>query len=258
MDEKSLRSLLKAVQAGSVPVEEAFGKLKDLSYEELEYAKIDHHRALRKGFPEVVFCQGKTPEQVVEICRRLKAQHPLVLATRAESSLWERVKEAIPEASYHPQARIIQIGSEPPVEYQGTIVVLSAGTADIPVAEEACLTARAMGHRVERIYDVGVAGMHRLLEHRERLNQAHVIIVVAGMEGALASVVGGLVDKPVIAVPTSIGYGAHFQGLAALLSMLNTCASGVAVVNIDNGFGAGYMAATINRLVNQFGKGVVE
>ncbi len=246
-----LEQILSDVQSGKLSVEEAMSSLRGMPYENLEFARIDHHRTLRTGFPEVVFCQGKTCEQVVEIVKRLSERHPSVLATRATPEVAEVVVREIPHAEYNEPARCITVrrpGSEQPRrDDEKYILVVSAGTADIPVAEEAAVTAEAMGSRVERVYDVGVAGLHRLLDQKSKLDAANVIIVCAGMEGALPSVVGGLVDCPVIAVPTSIGYGASFQGLAALLSMLNTCAEGIAVVNIDNGFGAGYFAHLINR-----------
>ncbi|MDW8366720.1 MAG: nickel pincer cofactor biosynthesis protein LarB, partial [Abditibacteriales bacterium] len=212
------------------------------------FAKIDHHRALRKGFPEVVFCQGKTTEQILSILRLMRERHATVLATRASEEVARAVQEAFPEAEYNPRARTLVIRSPAAatvVHKDHTVLVVCAGTADIPVAEEAVVTAETMGCHVERLYDVGVAGIHRLLDHSAQLASADVIIVVAGMEGALPSVVGGLVHCPVIAVPTSVGYGASFQGLAALLTMLNCCAPGVVVVNIDNGFGAGYFASII-------------
>lgn len=246
-----LERILSDVQDGRLTVEEAMCRLRGMPYEDIEFAKIDHHRTLRTGFPEVVFSQGKTTEQVVEIVKRLSERHPSVLATRANPEMAEAVRRAIPHADYNEAARCITVrrpGSEQPEPDQGKyILVVSAGTADIPVAEEAAVTAEAMGSRVERVYDVGVAGLHRLFDQKSKLDGANVIIVCAGMEGALPSVVGGLVDCPVVAVPTSIGYGASFQGLAALLSMLNTCAEGIAVVNIDNGFGAGYFAHLINK-----------
>ncbi len=239
------------MRSGEISVDEAASKLRNLPYEDLGYCKIDHHRSIRTGFPEAVFCQGKTPQQVVEIVKRLAAKNPIVLATRADAVTYEAVRNEVPNAVYHETARMIVVRSEAykPQNSSGDkyILVVSAGTADIPVAEEAAVTAEAMGSRVERIYDIGVAGVHRLLDQKEKLDNANVIIVVAGMEGALASVVGGLVSKPVIAVPTSIGYGSSFHGLAALLTMLNTCAEGVAVVNIDNGFGAGYFAHLVNK-----------
>ena len=248
MNDQSLRDILDSVKSGRLSVQEAVGRLRHLPYEDLGFAKVDHHRSLRTGFPEVIFCQGKSSEQVVEILKRLAERNPVVLATRADEATYEAVRKAVPHAVYHKQARMIVVRKdEPQPETDKYMMVVSAGTADIPVAEEAAVTAESMGSRVERVYDIGVAGIHRLLDQKDKLRNANVIIVVAGMEGALASVVGGLVDKPVIAVPTSIGYGSSFEGLAALLSMLNTCAEGVAVVNIDNGFGAGYFAHLINR-----------
>lgn len=251
MDLDTMRSLLEDVKGSRLSVEEALEKLRILPYEDLGFAKIDSHRELRKGFPEVVFCQGKTPEQVCEILKRLSAQSRCILATRAERDIFEYVRSQIPGAQYKEEARIIIVGhparsEEELAREEKYILVLTGGTADIPVAEEAAVTAAVLGSRVERAYDVGVAGLHRLLGQKDRICKANVLIVVAGMEGALASVVGGLVRRPVIAVPTSIGYGANFGGLAALLAMLNTCAVGVAVVNIDNGFGAGYLAHMIN------------
>lgn len=229
-------------------MEQAVDKLRVLPYENLEFARVDHHRHLRRGFPEVVYCPGKTEDQIVAIVGKLAASGGTVLATRAEASVYEAVKAVHPRAEYHslPRALVIRAESEP--EPTGNIAVVSAGTADLPVAEEAALTAELIGGRVERLYDVGVAGIHRLFDNWEVLSRARVIVVVAGMEGALASVVGGLATCPVIAVPTSVGYGANFGGLAPLLTMLNSCASGVAVVNIDNGYGAGHMAALINRV----------
>lgn len=243
-----LYDILNKVKCGEISVDEAASSLRNTPYEDLGFAKLDHHRKIRTGFPEVVFCQGKTCLQVAEIIRKLADQNNIVLATRATHEQYEASLELTPEAIYHDAARMIVVGSPVVVtEKTGGILIISAGTADIPVAEEAAVTAESMGSCVKRLYDVGVAGIHRLLDNKELLDSANVIIVVAGMEGALTSVVGGLVDKPVVAVPTSIGYGASFQGLAALLSMLNTCAEGVAVVNIDNGFGAGYFAHIINR-----------
>ncbi len=242
-----LRELLKAVQAGTLTIEQALRELRDLPYETLGYARIDHHRALRKGFPEVVFGQGKTPEQVALIVERL-ATKGRVLATRIDPSQYEAVRARVPQAVYHPEARALTVGEFPQPSERPYGVVVSAGSADLPVAQEAVLTARFMGVRVETLFDVGVAGIHRVLDHRALLMDAGAIVVVAGMEGALASVVGGLVACPVIAVPTSVGYGAHFGGLAPLLTMLNSCAPGVCVVNIDNGFGAGYCMALILRI----------
>ena len=247
MDIGKLRALLEEVKDGEIAVDAALQSLRTLPFEDLGFSKIDHHRQLRTGFPEVIFCQGKTVEHVKEISERiLAAGHPL-LATRATPEMAEAVKTIQPAADYNALGRTITFRVS---ETEGTpgILVVSAGTSDLPVAEEAAETALMMGNQPERLYDVGVAGLHRLISNHEKLLTARVIIVVAGMEGALPSVVGGLVDCPVIAVPTSIGYGASFGGLAALLGMLNSCASGVTVVNIDNGFGAGYSASLINRL----------
>lgn len=244
MEVDRLRLLLEQVAQGMLSVEDALTALRDLPYQDLGFARIDHHRALRKGFPEVVFCQGKTPEQTAAIVAQL-ATRGRVLATRASEAHYHAVQAQVPDAVYHTLARAITVGAFPEAPDAPYGVVLAAGTADIPVAEEAALTARMMGVRVETRYDVGVAGLHRLLNHLPLLHGAGAIVVVAGMEGALPSVVGGLVACPVIAVPTSVGYGAHFGGLAPLLTMLNTCAPGVAVVNIDNGFGAGYLLGRI-------------
>ncbi|HVJ48047.1 nickel pincer cofactor biosynthesis protein LarB [Desulfitobacterium sp.] len=248
MNEKTLRILLQEIKQQKLSIEEGIERLKVLPFEDLGFAKVDYHRNLRQGFSEVIYCAGKTTEQVVAIAEKL-SEHGggNILATRAKPKVYKAVLERIPDAEYHSLARTIMIrrGKQ---EERGNILVLSAGTSDLPVAEEAAITAEMMGNHVERVYDTGVAGIHRLLSQTEKLRYARVIIVVAGMEGALASVVGGLVDKPVIAVPTSVGYGASFGGLAALLAMLNSCASGVSVVNIDNGFGAGYQASLINRL----------
>lgn len=249
MDADLLRKLLIDVKSGSISIDEALEKLKRLPFEDLGFAKLDSHRGLRCGFPEVIFCQGKTIDQVVSIVQRLLESGNNVLATRASKDIYQAVKDIDQSAEYNELARTIVIKRNEITKCNvGTILVVSAGTADLPVAEEASVTAETMGNHVERLYDVGVAGLHRLLSNKDKLFNANVIIVVAGMEGALASVVGGLVDKPVIAVPTSVGYGANFNGLSALLTMLNSCASGVSVVNIDNGFGAGYCAALINRL----------
>ena len=248
MTERQLQRLLREVRAGKLSVADAVDRLRSLPFEDLGFAKVDHHRALRTGFPEVIYCPGKTPEQAVQIAKRIRARRHVVLATRCSPEHCAQLRQAFPEAVCHELARVTVIG-KPPRPTTKTVTVVTAGTADAPVAEEAAVTAEALGCQVERIYDVGVAGLHRLLGHRERLEKARVIIVVAGMDGALASVVGGLVSAPVIAVPTSVGYGASFQGLAALLTMLNSCAAGVTVVNIDNGFGAGYFAALLMRRV---------
>ena len=249
MDINSLRKLLDDVKSGTLGTDEALEQLRRLPYEDMGFAKIDSHRHIRCGFPEVIFCQGKTTDQVVKISQRILANDNNLLATRASVDVYEALYKIEPKAQYNELARAITvIQKEIEILSDGIILVVSAGTADLPVAEEAIVTAEMMGNHVERLYDVGVAGLHRLLGNRDRLFEANVLVVVAGMEGALASVVGGLVDKPVIAVPTSVGYGASFHGLSALLTMLNSCASGVSVVNIDNGFGAGYCAALINRL----------
>ena len=279
MNEEHIKELLEQVSRGETTVEEAFGELKDLPYKDLGFANIDHHRAIRTGFPEVVFGQGKTPQQIRDIMAELAGHGRNIMTTRASEKAFQAVQEAIPEAHYYETARIIAVkeedsakagpAAEEPAgrttakagpaagetavpakelpEELGSVCVISAGTADIPVAEEAAVTAELLGNRVSRVYDVGVAGIHRLFDKLPIIRQADVVITVAGMEGALASVIGGLVDVPVIAVPTSIGYGANLGGLSALLSMLNSCANGVCVVNIDNGFGAAYMASVINK-----------
>ena len=236
------------VQAGRLTVDAALERLRTLPFDDLGFAQVDHHRHLRQGFPEVVFAAGKSLEQLKGILTALSQRSQHILVTRLSPEKAAALAPDFPQAQYHPDSQVLTLSQgEIPERGRGLIVVLSAGTSDIPVAQEAALTARLMGHRVETVYDVGVAGLHRLLAHQALLSQATVFIVVAGMEGALPSVVGGLVDRPVIAVPTSVGYGASFGGLAALLAMLNSCATGVAVVNIDNGFGAGYLAALINR-----------
>ena len=248
MDSKVLEQLLAEVQAGRLSVAEAVARLRTLPFEDLGFARVDHHRQLRQSFPEVVFAAGKSLEQVRGILTSLSARADHILVTRLSPDKAPPLEAEFPGARYHPDSQVLTLSrGEVPDRGRGLIVVMSAGTSDIPVAEEALLTARILGHRAEALYDVGVAGLRRLLAHQELLAQATVFIVVAGMEGALPSVVGGLVDRPVIAVPTSIGYGASFGGLAALLAMLNSCATGIAVVNIDNGFGAGYLAALINR-----------
>src|SRR6266852_5951872 len=246
-----LRELLDEVRTGTRTVESAIDRLRDLPFEDLGYARLDHHRALRTGFPEVVFCEGKRAEQVIEIMKRLEQKHSPVLATRASREVYEAVAADIPSAKYFDDARIIQLGMNGTAPTTTTVLVISAGTADVPVAEEAAVTAGALGSRVERLFDVGVAGVHRLLSERDRLNAANVVVVVAGMDGALPAIVGGLVAAPVIAVPTSVGYGTGLGGAAALMTMLNACAPGIAVVNIDNGFGAGYMAHLINTRVTE-------
>ena len=269
MQEKDIKILLEQVKNAEISIDEAAGVLKDLPYKDMGFANIDNHRALRTGYPEVIFCQGKTPQQIRDIMVELVKKGGNIMGTRAAAADYEAVKEALPQAVFYEAARIIavldnetaaringydqcdsnnysKLPDEQPSELP-TVAVVTAGTADIPVAEEAAVTAEILGNKVNRIYDVGVAGIHRLFDKLPQIREADVVIAVAGMEGALASVVGGLVDSPVIAVPTSIGYGANLGGISALLSMLNSCANGVAVVNIDNGFGAAYMAAVINR-----------
>ncbi len=246
--ERDLAELLEAVRGGRIAVQDAVERLKILPFEDLGFAKIDHHRALRKGFPEVVFGDGKPVERIVQIMARMEARGDNILVTRLEAEKAADVVAACPGAIYHREGRVLTLtASEVPRVGRGTVLVVAAGTSDLPVAEEAVVTAEFMGNPVERLYDVGVAGIHRLLENTQQIRAATVLIVVAGMEGALPSVVGGLVDRPVIAVPTSVGYGASFGGLAALLGMLNSCAAGVTVVNIDNGFGAAAAASLINR-----------
>ena len=252
MNRQQLRALLEAVGAGSLTPEAAQEQLlqvlRQKPYEDLGFARVDHHRDSRQGFPEVIFGQGKTPAQIAAIARRLVDAGHSLLVTRTDPQAFDAVRGEVPEARYHDLARCITLDRADTPRGRGTILVAAAGTADLPVAEEAGITAESMGNTVDRLYDVGVAGLHRLLREHARLDAARVIIVVAGMEGALPSVVGGLVDVPVIAVPTSVGYGASFGGLAALLTMLNSCAAGVTVVNIDNGFGAAAIASSINHL----------
>ena len=247
MNSQALRKLFDQVKKKRLSPDDAVERLRHLPFEDLGFAKLDHHRALRQGMPEVIFAQGKTPSQVADIFTRLAAHGGNVLATRATEEQYAAVAATVDRAEYRPLARAIVLKRDRKQHGKGVIVVVSAGTSDIPVAEEAVVTAELMGNNVQHIYDIGVAGIHRLLAHRAALTKARVIIVCAGMEGALPSVVGGLVGVPVIAVPTSIGYGAAFEGLAALLGMMNSCASNVSVVNIDNGFGAGYVASLINR-----------
>ena len=244
-----VKDLLESVKSGSLPVEDAVKKLQKLSYENIGFARVDHSRKLRQGFSEVIFCPGKKPAQIARIAQSLVKAGENVLATRADEDAFTAVKELLPDAVFHEEARIIEVRRRN-VEPRGCVAVCSAGTADIPTAEEAAVTAEAFGCRAERIYDVGVAGIHRLFDRLDTIRQADCVIAVAGMDGALASVLGGLVQSPCIAVPTSVGYGASFGGVSALLTMLNSCASGVAVVNIDNGFGAAAMAAKIIRLAH--------
>jgi len=248
MDEQLLRNLLDDVRSGAASIDEALDRMRHLPFEDLGFAKLDHHRALRHGLTEVIFGKGKTADQVIGIATSLLEQSRNLLITRADQAIAERLKALHPETEYFPLSGAIRVWRDRTTVGKGSIAVVSAGTSDIPVAEEARLTAEVMGNTVDVIYDVGVAGIHRLLAHSERLMTARVVVVCAGMEGALPSAVGGLVSAPVIAVPTSVGYGASFNGLAALLGMLNSCSSNVTVVNIDNGFGAGYVASLINRL----------
>ena len=247
MDRARIAKVMTDVRRGRITVGQALEQVRGLPFEDLGFAKVDTHRAIRKGFPEAVYCPGKTDRQIVEIVRGLAANSSVVLATRATAKTHRAIRSAIHDkpVAFHDAARLVVVGKLPR-KRAGRVLVVTAGTSDIPIAEEAAVTAEAMGARVERLTDVGVAGVHRLLSHRQMLQKAKVIVVVAGMEGALPSVVSGLVDRPVIAVPTSVGYGASFDGLAALLAMLNACSPSVAVVNIDNGFGAGYLAAQIN------------
>lgn len=251
MEEKHIYDLLTAVQSGTINLDEAMKKIKHLPFEDVGYAMIDRHRALRQGHPEVIYCEGKTPEQIAGIARRMSMDHNNILATRISPEAVEALKAVTEHVDYNSDARLAVINRKIESVTETSILVVTGGTSDIPVAEEAAITAEVLGNKVERLFDVGVAGLHRLLSHLSILDEASVIIAVAGMEGALASVVGGLVDKPVIGVPTSVGYGTGTGGFAALLSMLNSCSSGVGVMNIDNGFGAGYLASLINRQITK-------
>ncbi|HEY6271230.1 MAG TPA: nickel pincer cofactor biosynthesis protein LarB [Terriglobales bacterium] len=244
----AIAKLLRQVRTGTLGVDQALERLRDMPYEDLGFAKIDHHRPLRQGLPEVIFGRGKSAEQVEQLVKRMLRHGHNILVTRGDAAMFERVRQLDGRTRFYPASGAIAIRRERTVRRKGLVLVVTAGTTDIPVAEEALVTAEVMGNRVEPLYDVGVAGLHRLLGESQALKRARVIIVAAGMEGALPSVVGGLVAAPVIAVPTSVGYGASFRGLAALLGMMNSCAPNVAVVNIDNGFGAGYLASVINRL----------
>ncbi len=248
MNVENMRRLLEKIRDGKTTIEEGLEYLREFTYKDLGFAKIDSHREMRVGYPETIYCSGKTPEQVGEIFTYMLTQNTNILATRATEEIFETVKSLSPEAEYNNLARTIVVKKQAEKKTDTYIAVVTAGTSDLPVAEEAAVTADILGNRVEKIVDVGVAGVHRLFDKLDIIRGARVIIAVAGMEGALASVVGGLVDKPVIAVPTSVGYGASFGGLSALLSMLNSCAGGVCVVNIDNGYGAGYLASMINKL----------
>jgi hypothetical protein len=255
MDSQALNALLNAVANGEISPETAQEKLKNLAFEPIaDFAKVDHHRALRTGFPEVIWGPGKTPDQIAQIMLAMSSRANVIMATRIDAPVFQQIKSQIRDVQYYPLPRICVLETASPAPQHGTIGVLSAGTADIPVAEEAALTAQLCGFTVERLWDVGVAGIHRLLSHRELLSQVNVLIVVAGMEGALPSVVAGMVDCPVIAVPTSIGYGASFEGIAPLLTMLNSCAAGIGVVNIDNGFGAAILAGQILRTAGKINR----
>lgn len=251
MDELKIKKWLAEYKQGHITEKTFLENLKDLPFESIDYANIDHHRGLRTGFPEVIFCEGKTSEQIIQIAKRILSHNGKLLATRASHEQYKDVIIEIPDILYHEKARAMSLKIPEPGNKREYVLVITAGTSDIPVAEEALITVRVMGHRAEHLYDVGVAGIHRLFAHLEIIKNASVIVVVAGMEGALASVVGGLTDKLVVAVPTSIGYGSSFGGMAALLTMLNSCAAGVTVVNIDNGFGAGVAASLVMRSLNR-------
>lgn len=248
MNIKEVEKLLKNVKNGKTTIEEALKVLKDFPYTDLGFARIDHHREMRTGYPEIIYCAGKSVDQVKEIVRVMSERENNVIGTRANQEMFDAVKSILPGAIYYPIARIISVQKEKPASPKTSIAVITAGTSDIPIAEEAAITAELLGNKVLRIYDAGVAGIHRLVDKLPEIRSCRVIVVIAGMEGALASVVGGLVDKPVIAVPTSVGYGANFGGISALLAMLTSCSTGVTVVNIDNGFGAGFSASMINKM----------
>ena len=248
MNKENIKNLLENVKSGKIEIDEALNQFRSLPYEDLGFAKIDTHRTMRRGFPEVIFCEGKTIKQVQEIVKKMMEQNNVILAMRADENKFKAVQKIAKKVEYNSLARAIIVGQKPEPKVKGTVLIISAGTADLPVSEEAALTAEVLGNPIERLSDVGVAGVHRLLYNVEKIQSARVIVVVAGMEGALPGVVAGLVDKPVIAVPTSIGYGTNFKGVSALLTMLNSCAPGLGIVNIDNGFGAGYLASLINKL----------
>jgi NCAIR mutase (PurE)-related protein len=248
MNPKEVEKLLKDVKSGDTSIDEALDILKNFPYTDLGFAKIDNHREMRTGYPEIIYCAGKTVEQVKEIVRVMIMRENNVIGTRANQEMYDAVKSISPDAVFYPMARIISVQKKRPEAPESKIAVITAGTSDMPVAEEAAITAELLGNNVLRIYDAGVAGIHRLVDKLPDIRSCRVVIVIAGMEGALASVVGGLVDKPVIAVPTSVGYGANFGGISALLAMLTSCSTGVTVVNIDNGFGAGFSASMINRM----------
>ena len=251
MNKEDITSILEKVKKGELEVDAAASSLKDLPFKDLGFAKVDNHRSLRNGFPEVIYCEGKSLAEIEAIVKEMLKHENNILASRAEKEVYQRIKKIAPEAVYHERPKMIFIEKSKLKKTKSKILVVSGGTSDMTVAEEAVITAEALGNSVERLYDVGVAGIHRLLGNLDKLDDAEVIITVAGMEGALASVIGGLVDKPVIAVPTSVGYGANFGGVSALLTMLNSCASGIGVVNIDNGFGAAYLASTINLQIEK-------
>ena len=248
MNAKEVEKLLKEVKKGETSIEEALEVLKNFPYTDLGFAKIDHHRELRTGYPEIIYCAGKSVGQVSEIFKVMAEKENNVIGTRANQEMYEAVRSISTDAIYYPMARIISLQKNKPKPVESRIAIITAGTSDMPVAEEAAITAELLGNNVLRIYDAGVAGIHRLVDKLPEIRKCRVIIVIAGMEGALASVVGGLVDKPVIAVPTSVGYGANFGGISALLAMLTSCSTGITVVNIDNGFGAGFAASMINKL----------
>jgi NCAIR mutase (PurE)-related protein len=248
MNIKEVENLLKDVKNGQTTIEEALDVLKNFPYTDLGFARIDHHREMRTGYPEIIYCAGKSVDQVKEIMKVMSEKENNIIGTRANQGMFDEVKKILPDAVYYPMARIISIQKKKPATPITRIAVITAGTSDMPIAEEAAITAELLGNNVLRIYDAGVAGIHRLVDKLPEIRNCRVIIVIAGMEGALASVVGGLVDKPVIAVPTSVGYGANFGGLSALLAMLTSCSTGVTVVNIDNGFGAGFSASMINKM----------
>ena len=248
MNKKEIEKLLNDVKNGETTVDKALDVLKNFPYTDLGFARIDHHREMRTGYPEIIYCAGKSIEQVKEIIRVMSERENNVIGTRANQEMYEAVKSIIPQAVFYPMARIISVQKKKPETPESSIAVITAGTSDMPVAEEAAITAELLGNKVVRIYDAGVAGIHRLVDKLPEIRSCRVVVVIAGMEGALASVVGGLVDKPVIAVPTSVGYGANFGGISALLAMLTSCSTGVTVVNIDNGFGAGFSASMINKM----------
>lgn len=248
MNVKEVEKLLNDVKKGDTTVDKALDVLKNFPYTDLGFARIDHHREMRTGYPEIIYCAGKSVEQVKEIVKVMSERENNVIGTRANQEMYEAVRSIIPEVVYYPMARIISVQKKIPETPESSIAVITAGTSDMPVAEEAAITAELLGNKVLRIYDAGVAGIHRLVDKLPEIRKCRVVVVIAGMEGALASVVGGLIDKPVIAVPTSVGYGANFGGISALLAMLTSCSTGVTVVNIDNGFGAGFSASMINKM----------